>query len=92
MSMGRTYSKKLQCEWISCNAISDEKLELILPPLNVCDMTGAIAFAKSVLPSVRDILVGCLVDGNIFESDVLYSSDDGKKWKAFSYRKFRSAP
>ena len=59
--MNSAQSNLLQCRWSSVTVTADSTLDIHLPAFNCTDMTGAIAFAKRIMPTVRRINV--LVDG-----------------------------
>lgn len=82
MSLGITWSNKLQCAFHSWEVISDGELALYLPPNNVCDMTGAISIANAIMPSVFRIVV---YSGEV--EDVEYFTGCGSsKWTAYNLR------
>lgn len=50
-----TYSDLLQCNFQSIRVIAEGELAIDLPDLNCTDMSGAIIFAKSIMPDVHRI-------------------------------------
>ena len=73
------WSSLLQCRWEQWIAQDDEKLVLMLPEYNVCDMGGCIKSAQAIMPNVVEIIV---FSGG--KKDTCYRKSGGK-WEAFRF-------
>lgn len=73
------YSEQMQCEWLSWLAISEQQLTLLVPTDSYPDMTGCVAVAVQLMPSVEAVYV---VDASAHRTIVSrYELHDGR-WQS----------
>ncbi|MGA9918754.1 MAG: hypothetical protein WBR17_40100 [Paraburkholderia sp.] len=53
----RAYDARLRCHWLCVTALSAQALRIEVVNGDHCDHTGAVEFAKAVMPGVRELVI-----------------------------------
>jgi hypothetical protein len=81
MEANHNYDPDLKCCWLSWQVRSKGRLDLTVARTNSTDMTGAIAVAQRLMPTVTEIHVF-----NDWGLDIIYRRGEGKTWQGLCCR------
>lgn len=73
------WNEHLVCGWLKIEAIGDGVISISFPESHCCDMGGAIKFAKSLMPDVKEIRT---YSGSILDAMYLLNQETGR-WMFF---------